>query len=332
MPPSDDVDVAPARRAGRRRPRPRSSSVALSSTNNSTGRPSRPPRALMSSTTILATFDVGDAHEGQGAGLVGDHADACRPVGCGGHRSPIAVTPGRRRASCAACGLPLCPASSRIGGTAGSDTKSGQPCSSQSKSAQTRSSSVRVAEHRRPLGTVLVRASPRPWFRTPPGSGRRPRPSWLPGSWLLPSSDPADLGCTGHLTGLLPASAGARTRRIGRPPHFPSSCTAAGVPRVSADVSARCVPTTPCSTAQRAARGAAGDADLGVDVLDVVVGGLRGDEQLVGDLAGRRPIGDEAQHLQLPSGRVLRGARCPPPEPAAGARSRSAPVRTPRPG
>src|SRR4051794_1872903 len=32
------------------------SSVALSSMNNSTGRPSRPPRALMSSITILATF------------------------------------------------------------------------------------------------------------------------------------------------------------------------------------------------------------------------------------------------------------------------------------
>src|SRR3954452_1096067 len=32
------------------------SSVALSSTNSSTGRPSRPPRSLMSSTTILATL------------------------------------------------------------------------------------------------------------------------------------------------------------------------------------------------------------------------------------------------------------------------------------
>src|SRR5439155_22205757 len=33
-----------------------SSSVALSSTNNSTGRPSRPPRSLISSITILATL------------------------------------------------------------------------------------------------------------------------------------------------------------------------------------------------------------------------------------------------------------------------------------
>src|SRR5437016_11118924 len=35
-----------------------SSSVALSSTNNSIGRPSRPPRALMSSITILVTFTL----------------------------------------------------------------------------------------------------------------------------------------------------------------------------------------------------------------------------------------------------------------------------------
>src|SRR3954469_20984814 len=34
------------------------SSVALSSTNNSTGRPSRPPRSLMSSITILATLTL----------------------------------------------------------------------------------------------------------------------------------------------------------------------------------------------------------------------------------------------------------------------------------
>src|SRR5579871_2297834 len=34
------------------------SSVALSSTNNSIGRPSRPPRALMSSITILATLTL----------------------------------------------------------------------------------------------------------------------------------------------------------------------------------------------------------------------------------------------------------------------------------
>src|SRR4051812_2799810 len=44
-------------------------------------------------------------------------------------------------ANCAACGLPLCPASFMIGGTSGSDTKFCQPCSSQSKTTHTRSAS-----------------------------------------------------------------------------------------------------------------------------------------------------------------------------------------------
>src|SRR5438445_6123955 len=59
-------------------------SVALSSTNNSTGRPRRPPRSLTSSITILGDVDVGNSHEGQGAGVIGDDADSCRTVD-GGH-------------------------------------------------------------------------------------------------------------------------------------------------------------------------------------------------------------------------------------------------------
>ena len=46
-------------------------------------------------------------------------------------------------------------------------------------------------------------------------------------------------------------------------------------------------------------RGAAGDADLRVDVLDVVLGGPRRDEQLRRDLAGGSAVGDEAEHLDL---------------------------------
>src|SRR5690348_18291437 len=63
------------------------SSVALSSTNNSTGRPRRPPRSLRSSITILATLTLGNSHEGQGAGLIGDDADSCRTVDGGNGRT-----------------------------------------------------------------------------------------------------------------------------------------------------------------------------------------------------------------------------------------------------
>ena len=40
-------------------------------------------------------------------------------------------------------------------------------------------------------------------------------------------------------------------------------------------------------------------ADLGVDVLDVMVGGLRRDEKPVGDLLRRQPLRREVQHLDL---------------------------------
>ena len=57
--------------------------------------------------------------------------------------------------------------------------------------------------------------------------------------------------------------------------------------------------TTWCLTAQRVAAARLGDADLRVDVLDVVLGGPRRDEQLRRDLAGGSAVGHEAQHLDL---------------------------------
>ena len=49
--------------------------------------------------------------------------------------------------------------------------------------------------------------------------------------------------------------------------------------------------------------GAAGrDADLRVDVLHVVVGGLRRDHEPVGDLAGGQPEGEQPEHLGLAGG------------------------------
>jgi hypothetical protein len=45
--------------------------------------------------------------------------------------------------------------------------------------------------------------------------------------------------------------------------------------------------------------GSGRDADLRVDVLDVVVGGLGGDDESVGDLAGREATRGELEHVDL---------------------------------
>ena len=48
--------------------------------------------------------------------------------------------------------------------------------------------------------------------------------------------------------------------------------------------------------------GAGGDADLVVDVLDVVLGRFGGDRQAPGDFLIRVSLRDEAQHLDFPIG------------------------------
>jgi hypothetical protein len=45
--------------------------------------------------------------------------------------------------------------------------------------------------------------------------------------------------------------------------------------------------------------GPGGQADLAVDVLDVVIGRLRHDVEPIADLAGPQPPGREPQHVQL---------------------------------
>jgi hypothetical protein len=57
--------------------------------------------------------------------------------------------------------------------------------------------------------------------------------------------------------------------------------------------------------------GASGRTDFVVDVLDVVIGGLRGDEELVGDLLRRESSCGEAQDIDFAArktGRILRTA------------------------
>src|SRR2546430_294234 len=121
---------------------------------------------------------IGDPHERERAGLVRYDADldaagwlcSCchdsppfsiemttepnsRSVRSGdvfrGRAALVGVLPGEacsyasyRPPSSAAWGLPLCPASCKIGGTSGSETKLCQPSAFQSKSTQTRSSSL----------------------------------------------------------------------------------------------------------------------------------------------------------------------------------------------
>ena len=71
----DDVDMRARRRAWlppRRRP---SSSVALSSMNSSTGWPSRPPAPVDVVDHHRGRVRVGDPHEGERPGLIGDDAD-----------------------------------------------------------------------------------------------------------------------------------------------------------------------------------------------------------------------------------------------------------------
>ena len=70
--------------------------------------------------------------------------------------------------------------------------------------------------------------------------------------------------------------------------------------------------------------GAGRDADLGVDVLDVVIGGLRRDVEPIGDLPRREPLRREPQHIDFAAGQPARMS-------AAVCRRRRAARRGPRP-
>src|SRR3954467_10747349 len=60
---------------------------------------------------------------------------------------------------------------------------------------------------------------------------------------------------------------------------------------------------------EQSGRSTGGRADLGVDVLDVMIGGLHRDHEWVGDLARREAEADEAQHLGLPRRKSCRECR-----------------------
>ena len=61
-------------------------------------------------------------------------------------------------------------------------------------------------------------------------------------------------------------------------------------------------------------RGAAcGTADLGVDVLDMTVSCLGGDDQVLGDLGGGQPGRRQREHLRLAGGKTCRQSRGPAP-------------------
>src|SRR5215211_3324744 len=62
---------------------------------------------------------------------------------------------------------------------------------------------------------------------------------------------------------------------------------------------------------EQAGAGPVGDAELAVDVLDVVADGLLADEQVAGDVTVGPALGDQAQHLDLPGGEPGRPSLAP---------------------
>src|SRR6266487_2714467 len=133
------------------------SSVALSSTYSSTGRPSRPPRALMPSVTILARLTLAMPMK-ESAPVW----SVIRPTRAGRLIRLVIVAlayAGYWPSSDAVRGLPRCPASFRIGGTSGSDTKFAHPSSFHSNSTHTRFSSVGSRNTAEPFDPCRARLS-----------------------------------------------------------------------------------------------------------------------------------------------------------------------------
>ena len=175
----DDVDADLARRASSATASATASSVALSSTNSSTGRPSRPPRALMSSITILATLALAMPMKDRApVWSVMRPTRAGRLMRCSSSAPHASYEP----RSSAACGL------AEVAGLLEDRRDLGvghEVRPARLVPVEQRPDAVLlggVAEHRRALRAVQRRACRRPSCRTRPGTGRRPRPSSLPGS------------------------------------------------------------------------------------------------------------------------------------------------------
>ena len=163
---------------------------------------------------------------------------------------------------------------------------------------------VGIAEDVRTLGPVLPSASRRPWSRRSSGSGRSPRTSSLPGSSLSSSV------CSRR------RSSTPMVRRV----CAPAARAASGerpMPRANEVVLER----------PERRRGAAADAGLLVDVLDVVPDRLGRDAEVVGDPLVGLAAHEHQEDLQLalgqPGGQLARSL------PARGGRRRRAPRRRP---
>src|SRR4051812_20369014 len=172
-----------------------------------------------------------------------------------------------------------------IGSTSGAETKSAHPASSQSKRTQTRFSSVGARNTFAPLLPCSARLSAPFLVNT---SRNRSTSStcvvarimdlplaWIPKDLVAPTGRSALRSLSGSATRRasvdLPIS-GAQFRR----PNFTRvRCSGGG------DALDDLVRDRPAGRS-----GPVGDADLRVDVLHVMLGGPRRDEQLGGDLAG----------------------------------------------
>src|ERR1700704_543487 len=183
----------------------------------------------------------------------------------------------QRPPSIASCGLPWCRASFMIGGTSGSETKPAQPFSSQSNSAYTRFSSVGSRNTVQPLDPCCLRFSAplvekifRNWSKLSTFVVARII------SLLLPCPAPQWPGSQ---------SEGCRQCQLRTWGGFPrrrySSLDEPALERVKGSARPR------------------GHADLGVEVLDMVVRGLRSDFELAGRFLCGPSRGDQTQHLDF---------------------------------
>src|SRR6478735_5021213 len=162
-----------------------------------------------------------------------------------------------------------------IGSTSGSDTKLAQPASSQSKSTQTRFVS---------LGSRNTVAPWDPWWAR------------LSAPFVLNTSRNRSTSSTCVVARIMSLPfAGIRVDLVAPTGRSAWGSLSGSTPRLASvdlPIFDDLVRDGPAG-----GRGTAGDADLRVDVLHVVLGGPRRDEQLGGDLARGPPVGHQPKHF-----------------------------------
>src|SRR5947209_8621359 len=197
----------------------------------------------------------------------------------------------------AGLGLSRWPAAFRIGGTSGSDTKAAQPWSSHSNSAHTRFSSVGSRYTVEPFEPCSARLSAPV---VPNTSRNRSTSSTVVVTNIFTVSS---LSRTFRIQRRLPIGGRGFTIEktpgsgIGRSTHFRREC---GRNDLRAQIGhRRSVSGNVMGYGPASGRGPVGDADLVVDVLNMVLGRPGRDEQLARDLSRRPAPGDESEHLEL---------------------------------